>query len=192
MKGTPAARPDRESPVDRPQPPLRAIFLVGFMGAGKTTVGRALGESLGWRFEDLDDRIQARERRSIPEIFAQSGEAAFRRSELAALQELLQEVHYGPPAVAALGGGAFAQQEVVNLLEQSGNITIFLDAPIDELWQRCSADGVDRPLLRQRGEFEQLYQKRRPYYLRARVRVETGSRAIQNIVEEITGALPRT
>jgi shikimate kinase len=191
MKGTPAARPDRPLPVDRPQPPVRAIFLVGFMGAGKTTVGRALSEFMGWRFEDLDDRIRAREGRSIPEIFARSGEAAFRRSELAALQDLLQEVRYGPPTVAALGGGAFAQQEVLNLLEESGNITIFLDASIDELWQRCSADGVERPLLRHRSEFEQLYQKRRPYYLRARVRVETGSRAIQNIVEEITGALPR-
>lgn len=192
MKGTPAASPDRESPVDRPQVPARAVFLVGFMGAGKTTVGRALSQSTGWRFEDLDDRIQAREQRSIREIFAQSGEAAFRRSELAALRELLQEVRYGPPTIAALGGGAFAQQEIVRLLEESGSITIFLDAPIDELWRRCSADGVDRPLLRQRSEFEQLYQKRRPYYLRARVRVETGSRAVQNIVEEITGSLPRT
>jgi shikimate kinase len=192
MKGMPAERPDRESPVDRSHAPVRAIFLVGFMGAGKTTVGRALSESMGWRFEDLDDRIQAREGRSIPEIFAQSGEAAFRRSEFAALQELLQEVRYGPPTVVALGGGAFVQQEVVDLLEQSGNVTIFLDAPIDELWQRCSTDGVDRPLLRQRSEFEQLYHKRRPYYLRARLRVETGSRAIQNIVEEITGGLPRT
>ena len=192
MKGTPAARPDRQSPVDRPQPPVRAIFLVGFMGAGKTTVGRALSESMGWRFEDLDDRIRAREGRSIPDIFAQSGEAEFRHSELAALQELLQELRYGPPTIAALGGGAFAQPEIVNLLEESGNITIFLDAPVDELWQRCGADGIDRPLLRQRSEFEQLYQKRRPYYLRARVRVETGSRTIQNIVEEITGGLPGT
>jgi len=192
MKGTPAARPDRLPPVDRSQLPVRAIFLVGFMGAGKTTVGRALSESMGWRFEDLDDRIRAREGRSIPEIFAQSGEAAFRRSERAALEDLLQEVRFGPPTVAALGGGAFAQPEVVHLLEESGNVTIFLDAPIEELWRRCSSEGVDRPLLRQRSEFEQLYQKRRPYYLRARVRVETGSRAIQNIVEEITGALPGT
>src|ERR1700757_2429624 len=109
MKGMPATRPDRTSPADRPQGPLRAVFLEGFMGAGKTTVGRALSEVLGWRFEDLDDRVRAREGRSIPEIFARSGEAKFRRSELVALRERLDEVRYGPPTVAALGGGAFAQ-----------------------------------------------------------------------------------
>ena len=190
MKGTP--RPSPASSAARPQVPSRVIFLLGFMGEGKTTVGRALGESLGWRFEDLDDRIQAREGRSIPEIFAQSGEAEFRRGELAALRELLEEVRFGPPTGAALGGGAFAQPEVIDLLEESGSLTIFLDAPLEELWQRCTSDRVDRPLLRQKTEFEQLYQKRRPYYLRARLRVETGSRAIDKIVEEITGSLPRT
>lgn len=192
MKGTPAAGSNQAPPLARTQEPARAIFLVGFMGAGKTTVGRVLGESLGWRFEDLDDRIQAREGRSIAEIFAQSGEAEFRRGELAALRELLEEVRYGPPTVAALGGGAFAQPEVIGLLEQSGSVTVFLDAPPEELWRRCTSDRVDRPLLRQRSEFEQLYQKRRPYYLRAHLRVETASRAIDKIVEEITGGLPRT
>jgi len=179
-------------PADRPLATLRAIFLVGFMGAGKTTVGRALGEFLGWRFEDLDDRIRAREGRSIPEIFAQSGEAEFRRYELAALQELLEEVRFGPPTVAALGGGAFAQADIVDLVQKSGSLSIFLDAPPEELWRRCTSHEVERPLLRGRTEFEQLYQKRRPYYLRANMRVDTTSRAIDTIVEEITGSLPRT
>lgn len=192
MKGKPASRPDYASPDDRPKAPSRAIFLVGFMGAGKTTVGRALAQSLGWRFEDLDDRIRTRERRSIPEIFAHSGESEFRRCEAGALRELLDEVRFGPPTVAALGGGAFAQAEIVELLEESGNPTVFLDAPADELWARCTRDGVERPLLRQRDEFEGLYQRRRPYYLRACMRVETGGRPVDKIVEEITGSLPRT
>jgi shikimate kinase len=191
MTGMPTARPNRETPGDQSHEPVRAIFLVGFMGAGKTTIGRALSESLGWRFEDLDDRIRAREQRSIPEIFAQSGEAEFRRSELAALRELLDEVHFGPPTIAALGGGAFVQNEIAKLLEASGCLTIFLDAPVEELWRRCSVDGVARPLQREKSEFEQLYQNRRPYYLRARLRIETGSRGIPEIVEQITGSLPR-
>ena len=191
MKGTPATRSDRELPMDSPSPPPRVIFLVGYMGAGKTTIGRALSQSIGWRFEDLDDRIRAREQRSIPEIFAQSGEAEFRRSELSALRELLDEVRFGPPTIAALGGGAFVQKEIADLLEASGAVTIFLDAPVEELWRRCSTDGVARPLLRQKSDFEQLYRNRRPYYLRARLCIETGSRAIQEIVEQITGSLPR-
>jgi len=177
--------------MDRRNTPPRVIFLVGFMGAGKTTIGRALSQVIGWRFEDLDDRIRARERRSIPEIFAQSGEAEFRRSELGALRELLDEVRFGPPTIAALGGGAFVQKEIADLLEASGGLTIFLDAPVEELWRRCSAEEVGRPLLREKSDFEQLYQNRRPYYLRARLRIETGSRAIPEIVEQITGSLPR-
>ena len=191
MKDTPATSWDRESATDRLHTPPRAIFLVGFMGAGKTTIGRALSQAMGWRFEDLDDRIRAREHRSIPEIFAQSGEAEFRRSELSALRELLDEVRFGPPTIAALGGGAFVQKEIADLLEGSGAMTIFLDAPVEELWRRCSAEEVARPLLRQKSDFEQLYQNRRPYYLRARLRIETGSRAIPEIVEQITGTLPR-
>src|SRR5205807_857859 len=81
-----------EAPAARRDAPVRAIFLVGFMGAGKTSVGRALSRKLGWRFEDLDDRIHAREGRTIPEIFQQSGEAEFRRSELAALRDLLADM----------------------------------------------------------------------------------------------------
>lgn len=168
---------------------MRAIFLVGFMGAGKTSVGRALSESLGWRFEDLDDRIQAREGHTIREIFEQSGEAQFRRSERAALQEMLADVESGPPLIVALGGGAFVQQEIASLVEEAGSITVFLDAPLEELWRRCGADVVERPLRRQEAEFRRLYEARRPRYLQAKVRVETGGREIDRIVHEIVKAL---
>src|SRR6201981_2203268 len=138
-----------------------AIFLVGLMGAGKTSVGRALSRKLGWRFEDLDDRIQAREGRTIPEIFQQSGEAEFRRSELAALRDLLADTESGP-MVAALGGGAFVQEEVASLLEKAGSGTVFLEWPTGELWRRCAQDVTDRPLRRMEAEFRQLYEARRP------------------------------
>jgi shikimate kinase len=168
---------------------VRAIFLVGFMGAGKTSVGRALSRHMGWRFEDLDDRIRAREGRTIPEIFQQSGEEEFRRSELAALRELLAEVKSGTPLIAALGGGAFVQEEAASLLEEAGSVTVFLDAPAEELWRRCAADTVDRPLRREEAEFRQLHEARRPQYLRAKLRIETGGREIERIVALIVSGL---
>ncbi len=169
--------------------PVRAIFLVGFMGAGKTSVGQALSKRLGWRFEDLDDRIQARERRTIPEIFEQSGETHFRRGEVAALRELLAELESGPPLIVALGGGAFVQEEVASLLKDKRGVTVFLDAAPEELWRRCGLDVVNRPLRREETEFQRLYQARRPRYLLAKMRVETGGREIPRIVDEIVSSL---
>jgi shikimate kinase len=159
------------------------------MGAGKTSVGRVLSLHLGWRFEDLDDRIQARERRTVPEIFQHSGEAGFRQAECAALRELLVEIESGPPRVAALGGGAFAQEEIASLLAEWEAVTVFLDAPAEELWRRCGCDVVDRPLRREESEFRRLYEARRPRYLQASLRVDTGGKAIQQIVREIAGGL---
>jgi shikimate kinase len=191
MKGTPGSRRDVEAPAARRNAPVRAVFLVGFMGAGKTSVGRALSRHLGWRFEDLDDRIQARERRTVSEIFQDAGEAGFRVAERAALRELLEEIETGSPLIAALGGGAFAQDEVASLLAASGGVTIFLDAPADELWRRCGRDVVDRPLRREEAEFRRLYEARRPRYLQASVKVDTVGRAIEQIVNEIAEGLRR-
>jgi len=189
MKGTPASRRDVGAPAARRDAPVRAVFLVGFMGAGKTSVGRALSLHLGWRFEDLDDRIQVRERRTIPEIFQHLGEAGFRQAERDALRELLAEIESGPPRVAALGGGAFAQEEIASLLAEWGAVTVFLDAPADELWRRCGSDAAERPLRRQEPEFRRLYEARRPRYLEASLRVDTGGKTIKQIVAEIAGAL---
>ena len=96
----------------------RSIFLVGFMGAGKTTVGRALSRRLGLPFEDLDDRIQQREGKSIEQIFRESGEAEFRKAETAALREVLAELG-SSTGVVALGGGAFVQSENAALIEDA-------------------------------------------------------------------------
>jgi len=158
------------------------------MGAGKTSVGRALSRHLGWRFEDLDDRIQAREGRTVPEIFQQTGEAGFREAERAALTELLQQEN-GEPLIAALGGVAFVQEEIAALLIESGAMTVFLDASPDELWRRCGTDVAERPLRREETEFRHLYAARRPRYLQATIKVETSGRAIAEIVQEIAGVL---
>ena len=188
MMGTPGSRRDEDAPASERIRPVRAVFLVGFMGAGKTSVGRALSRYLGWRFEDLDDRIQTRAGRTVPQIFEESGEAGFRQAERAALSELLEQ-QIGAPLIAALGGGAYAQEEIAALLAESGAVTVFLDASPDELWRRCGTDVIERPLRREEPEFRRLYDVRRPRYLQATLRVETSGRSITEIAHEIAGLL---
>jgi len=163
------------------------------MGAGKSSVGRALGQQLNWLFEDLDDRIQAREGRTVAEIFRDSGEAEFRRAEHAALQHVLQELRAGGARIVALGGGAFVQKENAALLKASGVPTIFLDAPVEELWQRCSDQasetGAERPLLRSMQQFRKLYEERRGSYIKAFLKIQTESRPVETIAAEIAKAL---
>jgi shikimate kinase len=158
------------------------------MGAGKTSVGRALSERLGCRFQDLDDRIEAREGRTVADIFRDSGEAGFRRAEHVALQDLLAETETGC-LILALGGGAFAQPANAALLDRGATPTVYLDASAEELWRRCGDDTVVRPLCSEENAFRQLYEARRPKYLRARLRVETSGRDIAEIVKEIVDRL---
>jgi shikimate kinase len=169
--------------------PVNSVFLVGFMGAGKTSVGRALGQRLNWIFEDLDDRIQSREGRTVAEIFQDSGETEFRRAEHAALQHVLQELRGGGARIVALGGGAFVQKENATLLKAFSAPTVFLDAPIEELWQRCctqaSETGAERPLLRSVEQFRKLYETRRNSYRKAALKVQTGKRTVESISAEI-------
>src|SRR5271167_3388526 len=108
----------------RPSQNPRAVFLVGFMGAGKSSVGRALGQRLNWLFEDLDDRIQQRERRTVAEIFRDSGETAFRQAEHAALKQVMEDLRGAGTRIIALGGGAFAQPENAALLKAAGVPTV--------------------------------------------------------------------
>ena len=172
---------------------LGAVFLVGFMGAGKTSVGRALGQRLNWIFEDLDDRIAAREGRSVAEIFRDSGESEFRRAEHNALKHLLDELRGGSTRIIALGGGAFVQPNNASLLKASEVPTVFLDAPVEDLWERCSRqageDGTERPLLRSSEQFRMLYESRRPGYAKAVLRIETGNRSVETIAAEIAETL---
>jgi shikimate kinase len=163
------------------------------MGAGKSTVGQALGRELDWLFEDLDHRIEQREGRTVAELFRDSGERAFRKAERAALREVLEELSAGVPRVVALGGGAFSKKENASLLKAFEVPTIFLDAPVEELWQRCSTQadeaGTQRPLLRSWEQFSELYETRRRSYSKALLKIQTGSRLVGAIVDEITEAL---
>lgn len=143
-----------------------AIYLVGFMGSGKSTVGRLLASRLGWEFVDLDDEIEREGGARISDIFERFGEPAFRAIEHRVLVEQIAEVRRGNPRVIALGGGAFVQANNRQRI-QDGGISIFLDSPAAELWKRVTEQGDDRPLARDQAEFRALYESRRHEYERA-------------------------
>src|SRR5438477_119802 len=135
------------------------IYLVGFMGCGKSTVGRALADHIGWNFVDLDQEIEQKQGASIAEIFEQKGEAGFREIESAALRERVKLVDCGRPYVIALGGGAFLSDANVKTLTRSG-VTIWLDCPLDTIERRVA--GFDhRPLARDPDKLRELYESRR-------------------------------
>ncbi|HKW18344.1 MAG TPA: shikimate kinase [Terriglobales bacterium] len=166
----------------------RLVALIGFMGAGKTTVGQALATRLRWQFVDLDDLIQGRARRSIPTIFEESGEAGFRELERQILREIV--ISSSPEAtVLSLGGGAFIDNTNQRLLRENEIVTVFLDASAEELFRRCAQPGVLRPLLRDVRHFRALFDERRPAYLKASHCVQTTGREIESIVDEIISRL---
>ncbi len=142
---------------------LRRIVLTGFMGAGKSTIGRLLADRLNWTFLDLDAHLEARSGATIPQLFERHGEAHFRRLESAALASALGHNH----TVLALGGGT--PEELTNrlLLEQTpATFTIFLDAPFPTLFDRCMLQDIARPVLADPAAAQQRFTKRHPLYRR--------------------------
>jgi shikimate kinase len=158
----------------------KLIYLAGSMGSGKSSVGALLAEELGWPFIDLDAVIEAGQGASITQIFERGGEPFFRQIEYAALREASRK----EPVVIALGGGTFAQKANFDLIRETRGMTIWLDSPLEELWQRC-ATMDNRPLFRDLESFSQLYHLRLPYYSQAEFRVSTGGRDPQQVVREI-------
>jgi shikimate kinase len=167
----------------------RAVFLVGFMGAGKTSIGQALARRLHWRFVDLDRRIEMQEGQTIAEIFSRSGEDAFRRIETAVLREVLAEVGHGMPVVVALGGGTPLREENADLLASAGAPQVFLDAPFEVVRRRCGETAAARPLFQEEGPARLLYESRRPHYLKAQLRIDTASRSVEQVAADIACAL---
>lgn len=167
----------------------RVIFLVGFMGAGKTSVGRMLAEQLHWRFVDLDDLVVAREGRSIAQIFEEAGESGFRSRESAALQQLLNELKSSGNAVVALGGGALSQPENRTAVERSRFPKIFLDAPVEELFQRCASQHLPRPLRKDLSSFRELYFSRQPHYSAGAILLDTGGKPVARVCSEVRSLL---
>jgi shikimate kinase len=166
-----------------------AVFLVGFMGAGKTTVGKALASRLGWRFVDLDNQIESHEGRSVAEIFRRAGEVEFRRAEAEALGSTIEQLDSEHPAIVALGGGAFAQEMIRKLISGIAQPTVFLDGTADDLMARCRHEGTERPLMGDENHFRQLYERRRPAYMEADICIQTVGKSPASVVGEIVAAL---
>ena len=166
---------------------LRRIVLTGFMGAGKSTIGRLLASRLGWEFLDLDTHIENRTGTSIPDLFSRHGEPHFRRLESTALASALSRSH----TVLALGGGA--PEEITNrlLIEQTpATFSIFLDAPFPTLFDRCMLQDVSRPVLADPSLAEIRFARRRPFYCRlAQLTIETSTQSPEETVEAILATL---
>jgi len=155
------------------------IYLVGFVGAGKSTLAQALGRRLGWRVEDIDTIIETRERRVLAEIFASHGEAYFRALEREILRSLL-----GPrDVVVATGSGTFVDPEN-RLLIKSDGTSVWLDVPFDQLIDRIPADGR-RPLGPDRETMEATYMSRRAAYQQAHLRLDASRGQAPELVERL-------
>jgi shikimate kinase len=185
---------------------LRRIVLTGFMGAGKTTVGRLLAARLGWEFLDLDAYIESRTGLSVPSIFSAHGEPRFRQLESSALASALGRSN----VVLALGGGAPETLTNRLLLEQTpATSTVFLDAPFPALFDRCMMQALNpassaadstpettRPLLADPAAAEARFLARQPIYRRlARLTLDTAGltpeQTVSTLLARLSTAVPR-
>lgn len=168
------------------------VALTGFMGSGKTTIGRELAGLLGWEFVDLDEVIEEQEQTTIRELFRQRGEPEFRAIEHRTLRAVLSEG--SRPTVLALGGGAFAQANNAELLRECRVRTVFLEVPVEELLRRSAAEEAAagenvRPLAADEGSFRELYARRLPTYRGADMVIDAAEKSPSEIALRIAAAL---
>jgi shikimate kinase len=159
------------------------LYLVGFMAAGKSTVGRSLADELGWCFVDVDSDIEAEERNTIAQIFRERGEAYFRERESEMIRRRVALIEAGDPCVMALGGGAFVQRKNWELIANNG-LTVWLDCELETIRRRLG-DGISRPLAQDRLTLAKLFEDRRPLYARADFRIEVDTDEVAEIVRRI-------
>jgi shikimate kinase len=163
-------------------PSIRNIVLTGFMGSGKSTVGRRLARRLGWSFVDTDLEIEERAGKPIVEIFAEAGEQVFRDLETQVARECVGRQR----TVIATGGGIVMREENRKALNEAG-LVVYLKASVETIWQRTQHT-AKRPLLKTenpRQKIQELLVQRKPVYALAPVRVRVGGRPVGQIVELI-------
>jgi len=160
------------------------LYLIGFMTAGKTTLGRAYAEKMGWDFVDIDEALIAREGKSIAAIFAEDGEEHFRLVERETLEATASQ--YREKVVFATGGGLPCFYDNVERLNQLGS-TIYLQLPPEELLRRIRKDRADRPLVKDKtpaeleGFVKELLSKRQHYYQQAHHTLNQEQQAIEGL-----------
>lgn len=158
------------------------IALTGFMGSGKTTVGKIVADALGCPFIDLDEQIVKKAGKSIPEIFAGQGEKEFRRLEKKALEETVDK-YAENTAVLSLGGGTACIPGAADLLQEK-TLCIYLQATLETILQHLEGQREGRPLAR--GDLSQLLQERDPFYRKAaHICLDTDTLSPQEIADEI-------
>jgi len=161
---------------------MQRIYLLGFMGSGKSYLGQKLAQELGWSFCDLDDEIESKEQSSIRQIFETKGEGYFRKLE----QDCLFETKKKSNVVIALGGGTPCFYDNMLWVVNNG-CSVFLDLPVEVLMQRLLEETEKRPLLQGKSEQElkqfisKKLEERRPYYSQANYTIKTANQAINKI-----------
>ena len=165
---------------------MSGIYLVGFMGAGKSLVGAALAARLGYRFIDLDERLSERFEVSIPEVFVVRGEDVFREAETEELSLVAGE----PDVVVATGGGTFCSEVNRESISGSNGVSVYLDLPWEELDRRLAADNSGRPKYDDPEQARSLYEERQPEYLHADVIIALkGSEHPDEVAAQVVEAL---
>ncbi len=161
---------------------MKNIVLTGFMGTGKTEVGRELARVLGWRVIDVDDEIVKEQDMSINEIFSRFGEPAFRDIET----HMVGKISQNRNVIISTGGGAVLRQENMDILRERG-VIICLDATPETIFKRTSSNG-ERPLLQVEDplrRIRELMESRKPFYQKADITIDTEGKTPMLIAEEI-------
>ncbi len=164
------------------------IFLVGFMGAGKTTLGRLLAARLGWPFHDVDTAVEESEGASVLRIFRERGEPYFRGAEIRALQALAAEPG---PAVIACGGGTFCDAGNQEVMRAHG-LSVWVDTPFETIWARREALARERPLAGSESGMRALYTRRLPFYRMAAIRVAAVGKPADLLADDVMMLLRRS